>query len=101
MNLLHAPEININLIKIQIFAAKELKLRIQNMAILQTLHWALPLWNYHSGTAPGRIFHAVAATSSIFSSDENFLPQSQSTFGTKFKHFLEEKLFQWSYQAKP
>ena len=61
------------------------------MAILQTLNWALSLWNYRNGTAPGHIFHAVAATSSIFGIDVNFWPQSQSTFNTKFKHFLQEK----------
>ena len=75
-----------NFIKSQIFTAKELKLQIQNMAILQTLNWTLPRWDCHSGTAPGRIFHAVTATSSIFSVSifghilSQFLVPNSSTF---------------------
>ena len=55
------------------------------MAILQTLNWALPLWIYHGGTAPGRIFPAVAAISSIFSINANFWSHSQTTSGTKIQ----------------
>ena len=60
------------------------------MTIFQTLYWAVPQWDYHCGTAPGRIFQAVAVISSIFSININVLTHSQATFGTKFKQILEK-----------
>ena len=48
------------------------------------------MMDYHGGTAPGRIFYAVAATSIIFSTNIIFLPHSQAIFGSNCKQLLEE-----------
>ena len=74
----------------RIWSIKLLKLQIQNMAIFQTQHWALSLWDYHGGTTPGRIFHADAATLNIFSTNIIFLPHSQAIFGSNCKELLEK-----------
>ena len=71
------------------------------MTIFQALYWALPQWNYHSGTVPGRIFHAVAAIYSIFSINIIYLPHSQATFGTKCKQISRRKRSQWNDHTHP
>ena len=67
------------------------------MTFFLILYWALSLWDYHSGTAPGWIFHAFAAISSIFNNNIIFLPHSQATFGTKCKQIFRRKRSQWNY----
>ena len=47
--------VTITMTESQILASKLPKLQDQNMTIFQTLYWVLPQWNYHGGTAPGRM----------------------------------------------
>ena len=47
--------VTITMTKSQILTSKLPKLQDQNMTIFQTLYWVLPQWNYHGGTAPGRM----------------------------------------------